>query len=311
MKVLVSGVAGDIGFGVGRILKNWGIFDRMYGIDISDDHPASIIFDKINIAPRADDSNYLDWISDYISDNKIDIFIPTSEAEILVVSSEICRLHEQCKVLINDAFLVRKCLDKHDTLSFLSANGIAVPSNGLVGEGDMPSRYPIITKPRTGQGSKGFQKVSSLSMLEGSPSGYVWQDYLTPDNQEYTCAVYVTKELSTRVLVFKRLLVGGYTGKGSVVCIPEINEYVEKIAEVFKKPGCFNIQLRLTDEGPKLFEINPRLSSTLVFRDKLGFHDLRWWLSECVNIKLPAYKAVPEGIKIYRGNFEYIIQPDQ
>ena len=311
MKVLVSGVADDVGFGVGRILKDWGIFDQIYGIDISDDHPGSIIFDKINIAPRADDTNYLDWLSGYISDNQIDIFIPTSEAEILVLSSEKCRLHEQCKVLINHAVLVSKSLDKHDTLSFLFANGIAVPANGLVGGGNRPLRYPIITKPRTGQGSKNFQKVTSLSMLEACPSGYVWQDYLTPDNQEYTCAVYVTKELSTRILVFKRLLVGGYTGKGSVVSIPEINKYVEKIAGVFKKPGCFNIQLRLTDEGPKLFEINPRLSSTLVFRDKLGFQDLRWWLSECLNMELPAYKAVPEGIKIYRGNVEYIIQPEQ
>ena len=42
MRVLVSGVAGDIGLGVGRVLKDWGIFNQLFGIDISNDHPAKI-----------------------------------------------------------------------------------------------------------------------------------------------------------------------------------------------------------------------------------------------------------------------------
>ena len=120
----------------------------------------------------------------------------------------------------------------------------------------------------------------------------------------------MAKDLSTRILVLKRLLINGYTGKGLVVDNHLINDYIENIAKAFNRSGLFNIQLRLTDEGPKLFEINPRLSSTLVFRDKLGFHDLRWWMSECLNIKLPNYKPVPEGTKIYRGNIEYIVQAD-
>ena len=308
MRVLVSGVAGDIGLGVGRILQEWGIFDRIHGIDISDDHPASIIFHQVDVAPKADHLNYLDWLTEYIYVNKIDVFIPTSEVEILVVSSEINRVQKLCKVLINDPFLVEKCLDKHETLNFLSANNIAVPANGLVGKYNLPLQYPVITKPRRGQGSKGIQKVDSVSMLKACPNEYVWQEYLTPENEEYTCAIYVAKNLSTRILVLKRLLINGFTGKGLVVNNHLINNYVENIAKAFNRSGLFNIQLRLTDEGPKLFEINPRLSSTLVFRDKLGFHDLRWWMSECLHIELPEYKRVPEGTKIYRGNIEYIMQ---
>ena len=69
MKILVSGAGGDIGVGVGRVLKEWGIFDRLYGIDVSDDHPAKIIFDQVNIAPRSDDSSYLEWLCNFISNN--------------------------------------------------------------------------------------------------------------------------------------------------------------------------------------------------------------------------------------------------
>lgn len=308
MRVLVSGVAGDIGLGVGRILKEWGIFDDMHGIDISNDHPASIIFHQVDVAPKAESLNYLDWLTDYINLNKIDVFIPTSEAEIFVVSSEINRVQKLCKVLINDPFLVKKCLDKYETLNFLSANNIVVPENGLVGRYNLPSRYPVIAKPRRGQGSKGIQKVDSISILKSLKNEYVWQEYLTPKNEEYTCAIYVAKNLSTRILVLKRVLSNGFTSKGLVVNNYLINNYVENIAKIFNRSGLFNIQLIFTDDGPKLFEINPRLSSTLVFRDKLGFHDLRWWLSECLNIELPKYKCVPEGTKIYRGDIEYIVR---
>mgnify|MGYP006122740429 CR=1 FL=1 len=88
MKLLVSGVAGDIGLGVGRILKEWGIFDQLFGIDISDDHPASLVFDHIKIAPKADNINYLEWVCDFIKNHNIDIFIPTSEDEIFFISNK-------------------------------------------------------------------------------------------------------------------------------------------------------------------------------------------------------------------------------
>ena len=271
-------------------------------------HPASIIFDQIDIAPKADHRDYLHWLTDYIQNNKIDVFIPTSEAEIFSVSNEINRFQKLCKVLINDHFLVEKCLDKYETLIFLKANNIAIPANGVVGENNYPLKYPVIIKPRRGQGSKGSKKVESLSIFKSSPNGYVWQEYLTPENEEYTCAIYVAKNFSIRKLIIKRSLIGGYTGKGIVVDNNIINNYVENIAKTFKKSGLFNIQLILTNEGPKLFEINPRLSSTLVFRDKLGFHDLRWWINECLNNELPDYSPVTKGIKIYRGSIEYIVK---
>ena len=83
MNILVSGVAGDIGFGAGRILKKWGIFERIYGIDIKNDHPGNVIFNKCKICPSANSKNYLQWIEKFILDYSIHLFIPTSEAEIL------------------------------------------------------------------------------------------------------------------------------------------------------------------------------------------------------------------------------------
>ena len=69
-----------------------------------------------------------------------------------------------------------------------------------------------------------------------------------------------------------------------------------------------NIQLRLTDDGPIVFEINPRLSSTLVFRDMLGFKDLEWWIQSKTKQKISSYNKPKAGTLFYRGISEYIVQ---
>jgi carbamoyl-phosphate synthase large subunit len=307
MNILISGIAGDIGFGLGRILREWKFFDRLHGIDILEEHPGSLIFDSISIAPNADSDCYLDWLIDYLKKNKIDLFVPTSETEIQQVSKNIDTLNSVCKVLINDTHLIEKSLDKYETLQYLKNHGIEVPENGLVEGPFSPSKYPVIVKPRRGQGGKGLRKLPSISEFHESDKGYVWQEYLEPDDEEYTCAVYVPKTLDARILLLKRVLVGGYTGRAVVVDNFDIIEYVKKIIETMNVCGLYNIQLRLTGSGPKIFEINPRLSSTVVFRDKLGFEDFKWWTLETLGMDIPDYKDVAIGTKIYRGSAEYIV----
>ena len=248
----------------------------------------------------------MEWICDFTKAHSIDVFIPTSEAEIFVVSNNIEEIRKHTKVLINHELIISKCLDKHESMNFLAANGVAVPANGIIGH-DSPSHYPVVVKPRRGQGSKGLQIIESKAAFEACAGGMVWQDFLFPEDQEFTCAVYVTSDMVIRNLQIKRVLICGFTGKGVVVINNKITSYLETIIRTFNLPGCYNIQLRLTRDGPLVFEINPRLSSTLVFRDKLGFNDLRWWLSELLNFAVPDYSDIPEGKKIYRGNIEYII----
>ncbi|WP_412775782.1 ATP-grasp domain-containing protein [Thalassospira lucentensis] len=307
MRVLVSGVAGDIGFGVGRVLQYWGVCERLYGLDVIEDHPGQFVFDQVDLAPSASDVSYIDWIYDYVKAHSIDLFIPTSEAEISIVSRSLSRLQVVTKVLVNDPDLVSICLDKHKTLQHLAERGVPVPAHGVVGC-DEPDEFPLIVKPRNGQGSRGLRKVNSLDDLRSSPTGFVWQKMLLPDQEEYTCAVYANAHQEMQCIQIKRTLIGGYTGKGVVCKNLDILQYVKKISDVLQVNGCVNVQLRMTEAGPLLFEINPRLSSTLVFRDKLGFTDLRWWICDFLGLAKLPYLEPPAGTKIYRGNAEYIFK---
>ena len=310
MNVLISGIAGDIGFGAGRILRDWGWAGRLYGIDIHSEHPGGFVFDQHAVAPRATDEAYLSWLTRHVERQNIGLFIPTSEAEITVLSENGLRTIAGARILIANREAVGRSLDKRACMSYLSDCGLRVPENGIVGV-TTPSVYPVIVKPRAGQGSKQIQRIDDAQAFsERAISGQVWQEYLAPDDQEYTCPVYHSAERGTQILVLRRTLSGGLTGRGEVITDPRIEHYVAEIARHLELDGAINIQLRLTANGPCLFEVNPRLSSTLVFRDKMGFCDLRWWIQDTVGTEhtplLPAYSQPVPGTRFFRGAQEYI-----
>lgn len=313
MNLLISGIAGDIGFGAGRILRDWGWKGRLYGIDIQSEHPGEFIFDQHDIAPRAADETYLSWLRLYIERNNIGLYIPTSEAEIAVISEYSLHTIAGARILIANRRAVSRSLDKYDCMAFLGEQGLRVPKNGIVGAAS-PLSYPVIVKPRAGQGSKQIQRIDDAEAFEQrASSGQIWQEYLAPDGQEYTCPVYHSAARGTHVLVLRRTLSGEVTGRGEVVNEPRIENYVAEIARILELDGAINVQLRLTANGPCLFEINPRLSSTLVFRDKMGFCDLRWWIQDTVGLEetpaIPPYRPPTPGTRFFRSSQEYISCP--
>lgn len=315
MNILVSGVASDVGFGVARILRDWELTKNLFGADIKTDHPGKFICDDCELSPLPSDQNYISWLENYIKSNKINLFVPTSDAEISFLANQGISNLCDAKILINDKHVIEISLDKHECMNFLATKGIHVPRHGLLSKYDKVSSewyetdlFPIILKPRFGQGSKGFRKIRTKEEFpEFEHENFVWQEYLQPDDREYTCAVYCSERIGKRILIIRRRLKGGVTGSGEIVKNKEIYKYVSSIVDAFELDGVINIQLRLTKLGPILFEINPRLSSTVVFRDRLGFCDLKWWISDLCSLDTVEYDEPLEGTKFYRRTHEYII----
>ena len=305
--ILVSGASGDIGIGIGRILKSEG-FENVYGCDINVDSWGLCIFDEMMQVERADTSNYISGLIALIAKLNIDLFIPSSEAEIKVLIGYGEKLEETlgCKVLITNTNTINIALDKLQTATFLKENSFNFPWTLKATDG-LPPSLPCIFKPISGQGSKGLEVVKNKDRakeLFNSP-GYIFQELLLPDDQEYTCGVFRSKSGTLRLIHMNRTLSGGFTAKGAVIENETIEEYVRSIAETLNVVGIINMQLRLTNDGPVLFEINPRISSTVVFRHKLGFEDLLWAIEDLANLPLRSYTKPKAGTKFYRGLAEY------
>lgn len=305
--ILVSGANGDIGISIARILTGEGITNT-FGCDIKIDSWGVCVFKDIIQVPRADAEDYIDSIRDIIRKFEIDLFIPSSEAEIKRLNNLKASIESvlKCPVLMADSDTINIALDKYATANFLKNNQLHYPWTVNAEQGAAKD-VPCIFKPRSGQGSKGIEIVRSPNRaleLKGT-DGYIFQELLTPDDQEYTCGVFRGENCKTRVILFNRTLDGGLTGKGIVVNNIEIESYVKEVAEALNLKGAINMQLRLTSRGPVLFEINPRLSSTVVFRHKLGFQDLIWALDELAGHAPSQYNPPKAGTRFYRGSAEY------
>jgi carbamoyl-phosphate synthase large subunit len=99
---------------------------------------------------------------------------------------------------------------------------------------------------------------------------------------------------------------GGFTNFGEVIENKEIQELLIQIAERLQLTGSINIQLKLTPNGPVVFEINPRFSSTVLFRHLTGFKDLIWTLEDFFEMEISEYSPPPAGTKIYKGFMEFV-----
>jgi len=74
--------------------------------------------------------------------------------------------------------------------------------------------------------------------------------------------------------------------------------------------GAINVQLRMKDNEPYIFEINPRFSSTVGFRHRMGFQDFLWSIEHALGLQISDYTPPPIGTKIYRVGQEIIRYPD-
>ena len=107
----------------------------------------------------------------------------------------------------------------------------------------------------------------------------------------------------------KRRLDAGRTVVASIENNYEIKSFLMNLIEKINLNGLLNVQLRLTQDGPKIFEINPRVSSTVKMRHLLGFSDLVWAINCLRGNKIPENNKIMSGT-IYRLSRE-IIKPSR
>lgn len=170
--------------------------------------------------------------------------------------------------------------------------------------------FPVILKSKTGSGSKDIHKINTMDEFlfytRNDREDYVVQELITDENGEYTCGLYRSSKGEIRSLILKRELLGGYSGYGEVVENSDITNLLEKLAVKLNLVGSINVQLRMTKNLPKVFEINPRFSSTVFYRHLFGFDDLIWSIEDCFEYELSDNRQDATGRKFYKGYEEYI-----
>ncbi len=307
---LITGIGGDIAQGISRILRAYDQKSTLIGTDISKKHAGSLFVDYFKEIPStAEVDSYLDRLQSLIAEFDIDYLIPTSETEIEAVSNSI-DLFNNIHVIYPGTKVVEKCLDKYITNKFLLSLGLSVPWTSTAQE-EIPFEYPCIFKERKGAGSKVLFTVESedeaLFLVKRYPNG-IFQELLLPHDNEITCGIFRSKNNNTAVLQFQRVLNEGTTSWAKTVYHQDIDDMCKFVAENLELEGSMNIQLRLTNDGPRIFEINPRFSSTVYMRHLLGFDDVVWSIRDAKGKDFDFSSILP-GIECVRTQKSELLFP--
>jgi carbamoyl-phosphate synthase large subunit len=255
------------------------------GSDVTEEHSGVVLVDKFLTAPHATSHDYLHWIEKQLALYKIDFFIPVNELELESLARlsqvELIRLLGSANIIWPGQKAILKFCDKEMTFDFLERIKIPAPRQFSDKNLVQSSDFPVVLKPRKGAGSKNIfvcQNDSELDAASKFVEEYVIQEYIGDSSNEFTASVFRTKLGEKKVIVFRRNLIGGATGWAKVVEAPAIVEICESVADSVELVGSINIQLRIQENSPKVFEVNGRFSSTVLMRHLLGFQDFIWTL---------------------------------
>ena len=298
-KFLITAIGGDLSQGIAKILKNNYKKIKIIGCDIAATHAGTNYVDTFfKISKKDKKKKYLNELKIAIKKYKVNYLIAGSEKELELISQQ-SEFFSYCQFISAGKKAIKICLDKYKTKLFLDKLGHKSPWT-LLSKNNLPLSYPCIFKKRKGSGAKIFYIVKNKKealFLSKRYKDSLFQELLSPENKEITCAVFRSKDGKVSVLQLNRKLTGGFTSWAEVIYSKDIEKICRKIAIALDLVGSLNIQLIITKDGARIFEINPRFSSTLYMRSLIGFDDLIWSIKDKKNIKI-IYPKIKTGIKL-------------
>lgn len=200
-------------------------------------------------------------------DMKIDILIPTVDAELLPLAEH--RTDFEAKgiaLMLASEEALRRSLDKL-AVTRACAAAVRVPrTEALGGHTAADWRFPVVVKPRNGSGSRDIAVVPDAGTLAAlPPSGdHVIQEFLP--GEEYSIDVFAhpaTGEV-TAVPRLRARVDSGISVAGRTVSDPELVRFGADVALALGLTYIANVQCRRDASGqPTLLEVNPRPPGSL------------------------------------------------
>lgn len=292
LNILVTAVGSELAFSVIKAIKLMKKQYKLVGCDIYQEVVGKYWCDQFYNVPLArEEEKYIQSLKGIIQENDINIIIPTADIEFFILSKYKQDFKEKlnCHILINDYKEIERFNDKWLAYEWYLKENLPTPITFLLDDVMTLKnkleriKYPIFLKPRVGGGSRtiftinSFEDIVKYQPIVPMP---ILQEYLFPDDEEYTAGTYRTQDDNVLVILLKRTLKFGMTNTAKVVNAPDLAEFCRNVILHTNLTGSNNIQFRVTHNGPKILEINPRFSGTTGIRAHFGFNDVEMWIEE-------------------------------
>lgn len=245
--------------------------------------------------------NYIDWLSETIKKEKVDVVMPTDDDTMRAVVTYQKELKPIVKFAIPSRESYRIAADKGLTMRLAMDRNVHCPrtvqfqERSDLGQDELLEtvkllEYPMVIKPRISSGSRGVRYVAREDELYSTFQS-VGREYPNPIIQERipqgekydVCLCYDSKHRLTASYVQKQIrnfpIGRGPSTVQESVMFPELVRLSTHLMEGIPWSGLVAIEYMIDprDGMPKLMEINPRLWSAVHLAIHCGV-DFPWML---------------------------------
>ena len=291
--VLVTAAGGIVAQGIIKSLKlcnikkDHSILYRIAATDISAQAAGLYRSDIGILVPPSSSSDYIESIIKICKEQKIQAIFVGSAEELLPIALAKEKIEKEtgAAVLINPIDVILTAVDKWKTFEFLKRNNLPCTESSLPENQEKFIKefgFPLVVKPREGHGSLHFYIVNdrdeighAVSAIQKVGWNPIIQEYLHGENAEFTSGVTVDrtgKNIMTSISI-RKTLKQGQTYKAFIDNFHDIRKSAEEVALRFGCRGSINIQAKMIENKPKIFEINPRFSATCPIRAVAGINE--------------------------------------
>ncbi|WP_141925189.1 ATP-grasp domain-containing protein [Haloactinospora alba] len=251
---------------------------RVVATDTDPEAPGLYLADRSYLVPSGDSGVFLPELRAICRREQASALVPLVDEE-LVPAGEL--EDKGMAVLLPRAEFVATCLDKYVLMRRLAAAGLPVPATRLFGERFGSPAPPLVVKPRSGRGSRGVRTCATAEEYERlsasgehAPENTVVQEWI--GGTEFTVSVVCWRDGTVQAVVPKEVVLKrGVTTFAVSREHPRVSEVCRAVQHELRADGPFNVQLALDGSGePRIFEINPRFSSTAPLTAAAGVDEI-------------------------------------
>lgn len=281
--ILVTGVRSVIGQGIVKSLKEYKV--NIYGCEYFPYTPVEKYLKKNFLLPDIFKKKNLNiWknqILKIIKFNKIHLLIPGTDFELNYFSNyqKFFEKNSNCKVLVSDKKVINIANNKWQSYNFFKKNNFSTPKTFLNLNQIKKKKYPLIIKPKIGNGSKNIflaNNFEELKFFSNYVKNSIIQEFVKKNYDEYTAGGFYKNNNIKSLIILKKKIKKGNTIKADIFSDEFVKNELEKMIKILKPNGPINIQFFYSKINKKIFfiEINPRFSGTTYFRTLLGYNEL-------------------------------------
>ena len=252
-----------------------GVSGKIVAAD-SDSLAASLkAVDTSHTLPPFDDPACKNKLLDICNQEAIDAILPMTNKAI-----EFLDRHRQdfaknnWLAYLQDSKTIEICHDKQKLAGFFESEGISSPLTGSAEMFAESNEFPLIAKPKRGEGGKEnfiIENKRDLNFYAQKYPGHLLQKFIR--GEEYSVDWFSDKSGKPYLIVpRKRLAVRGGEVMVSKICMdPQIIELVRRVGLALKLKGPANLQGILDDQGQFLLtDINLRFGSGAIHTIQAG-----------------------------------------